>query len=1150
MSGGQATELRELERTYGNVMDENSRVYAGYLKEVLRSGDLIRPPELDLPMFDGIKIEIEAPEDEIVRDDLGSTHGRFNPVWVETDQSMELSADEVHGGQCSYTRASSLVPQRVTPQRLLRKPSYESMDTSRSIVSGSGESFASVDDYDDSSSEPEPEPEPDMEEEEQDREQAVLRRNRQYQRQRTTLDSFCSSSLAQNVTDKIFVSSKQAPPKDFICPITGHLFDDPVTLETGQTYERVAIQEWLDQGNMTCPITRQKLHSTKLPKTNFVFKRLIVSWQEQNAYSSTTPPLRSPSPVVARRPSRPKRLPSPTSVITQASGDFLTGDLRYAITCLCTSDVTSEAEMAVLQIERLWRENGSDPGMLSILSKVAVINGFVEILFNSIEMRVLRTAVFLLCELASKDKHVIQTLTRIDSNLECMAALFKKGIVEAIVLIYLLHPSSERLIAMDMVEAVFIVLKNSEDDSSDMFLKQRAACILLLQQILSNDHKTPSGVVNVLVSEGVVEGVIPSLLANTEEERMAAISIILRCMEVDGKCRQTIFSKASLETILEDFASVGDMERFEIVQFLFELVKLERRTTSERLLLIIKDGGKFSMMHALLVYLQTALQDQSPIIAGLLLQLDILVEPRKASIYREEAIDALISCLRNPDFHNSQLLTAETILSLQGRFSYSGEPIVRASLLKRAGMKRRNISSTGSDQINHVLDDSKDNEEEDKAADEWERKMAFVLVSHEFGLMFETLAECLKSEQREFFSACLVSASWLTYMLSILPDTGLRGAARGCLLKHFISILKSAKHADDKALAMLALKSFIQDPECLHELTFHMKDIIKTLRELKKSFILANEMLKLLCHGQESCLQEIWNHKVLVQVDCSMHGEVLSIAYFKNRIISGHTDGTIKVWGCGEKLLHQVQEAREHTKAVTSFAILPTGKLCSGSVDKSLRVWSLHDGLINCKEVHDTKDQVHNLAITDNIACFISQGAGVKLLSWNGASKIVNPNKYVRCLSLFEGKLYCGCNDNSIQEIDLATGTSSTIQAGNRKLLAKANPVHALEVKDGLVYSVCSPLDGAAVKICSASDYRQVGSLPSTLDVRCLTISAELIYLGTKTGVVELWSRNKLVRVGVLQIGSNCRVTCMIVFGDEVLVVGTSDGRLQAWGLT
>ena len=70
-------------------------------------------------------------------------------------------------------------------------------------------------------------------------------------------------------------SEKHTPPKDFVCPITSHLFDDPVTLETGQTYERRAIQEWLERGNSTCPITRQNLHSTQLPKTNYVLKRLI-----------------------------------------------------------------------------------------------------------------------------------------------------------------------------------------------------------------------------------------------------------------------------------------------------------------------------------------------------------------------------------------------------------------------------------------------------------------------------------------------------------------------------------------------------------------------------------------------------------------------------------------------------------------------------------------------------------------------------------------------------------------------------------------------------------------------------------------------------------------------------------------------------------
>lgn len=90
--------------------------------------------------------------------------------------------------------------------------------------------------------------------------------------------------------------------------------------------------------------------------------------------------------------------------------------------------------------------------------------------------------------------------------------------------------------------------------------------------------------------------------------------------------------------------------------------------------------------------------------------------------------------------------------------------------------------------------------------------MAFVLVSHEFGLLFEALAEGLKSKYEELYSVCFMTATWLVYMLSILPDTGIRGAARVCLLNKFVSIFKSEKETEDRALAMLALNSFITDP--------------------------------------------------------------------------------------------------------------------------------------------------------------------------------------------------------------------------------------------------------------------------------------------------------------------------------------------------
>lgn len=48
-------------------------------------------------------------------------------------------------------------------------------------------------------------------------------------------------------------------PLLFRCPISLDLFIDPVTLSTGQTYDRPSIEKWLAGGNSTCPVTMQRL---------------------------------------------------------------------------------------------------------------------------------------------------------------------------------------------------------------------------------------------------------------------------------------------------------------------------------------------------------------------------------------------------------------------------------------------------------------------------------------------------------------------------------------------------------------------------------------------------------------------------------------------------------------------------------------------------------------------------------------------------------------------------------------------------------------------------------------------------------------------------------------------------------------------------
>ncbi|KAJ8568874.1 hypothetical protein K7X08_032571 [Anisodus acutangulus] len=719
--------------------------------------------------------------------------------------------------------------------------------------------------------------------------------------------------------------------------------------------------------------------------------------------------------------------------------------------------------MAVLQIEKFCRE-GQMVDIQTMLSKPPVVNGFVEILSNSVEPHVLIATEFLLFELGSRDNGVIQKLTRVDTDVECIVALFQKGLLEAVVLIYLLMPFIGNLAEMQLFDSLPKVLISKEED---------------------------------LVSMNVIA------------------------------------DKAELTHLLESFIESNDADRFEIIQFLYELVKLNRRTFNEQVLHIIKNEGTYSSMHSLPIYLQTALPHQCPVVAGLLLQLDLLAEPRKMSIYREEAVDVLIMCLRYSDYPDSQIAAAETLLALQGTFSSSGKPLIREYLLKRAGLDRTDKRKILN--FNPLLFCKKPSWEEEQAAADWERKMAFSLLSYEFGLLFEALAEGLKSKSADLFSACFVSATWVVYRLTILPDTGIRGAARVCLLKQFVSIFKSSRDTENKALFLLALRNFMREPEGPHDLTNHVKDILKGLRELKKSSTIAVEILNLFS-GENLLL---------------VNGEVSSIVCFRNKVFSSHTDGTIKVWTVKAKSLHLIQETRDHLKAVTSLVVQQSvEKLYSGSLDRTVRVWSIQDEGIEYEDIHEMKDHINNLLVANSLSCFIPQGAGIKVHSWNGATKLLNQHNYAKCLTLVKGRLYCGCLDNSIQDIDLPTGTINSIQSGTRKLLAKSSPIYALQVHDGLLFSAGTSLDGAAVKIWNTSNYSMVGSLQSTLEVRAMAVSSELIYLGGKGGIVEAWCRNKHNRVDALQTGINGKVLCMALdANEETLVIGTSDGRIQAWRL-
>ncbi|XP_054823055.1 U-box domain-containing protein 19 [Prosopis cineraria] len=70
-------------------------------------------------------------------------------------------------------------------------------------------------------------------------------------------------------------------PGDFLCPISLEVMNDPVTIETGHTYDRSSILKWFGSGSLICPKTGKSLSSIEL-LPNLVLRRLIHRYCSKN----------------------------------------------------------------------------------------------------------------------------------------------------------------------------------------------------------------------------------------------------------------------------------------------------------------------------------------------------------------------------------------------------------------------------------------------------------------------------------------------------------------------------------------------------------------------------------------------------------------------------------------------------------------------------------------------------------------------------------------------------------------------------------------------------------------------------------------------------------------------------------------------------
>ncbi|OWM83715.1 hypothetical protein CDL15_Pgr004145 [Punica granatum] len=140
-------------------------------------------------------------------------------------------------------------------------------------------------------------------------------------------------------------------PYHFRCPISLELMRDPVTVCTGQTYDRSSIESWVATGNTTCPVTRSPLSDfTLIP--NHTLRRLIQDW------------------CVAHRSFGVERIPTPKQPADPSLVRSLLSQLSSTSSCL----------PALRRLRSLARDSDKNR---SLIASLGARHALLSILFSS-----------------------------------------------------------------------------------------------------------------------------------------------------------------------------------------------------------------------------------------------------------------------------------------------------------------------------------------------------------------------------------------------------------------------------------------------------------------------------------------------------------------------------------------------------------------------------------------------------------------------------------------------------------------------------------------------------------------------------------------------------------------------------------------------
>ncbi|XP_051128946.1 putative E3 ubiquitin-protein ligase LIN-1 isoform X2 [Andrographis paniculata] len=488
------------------------------------------------------------------------------------------------------------------------------------------------------------------------------------------------------------------------------------------------------------------------------------------------------------------------------------GNASSAIATICSSESLSECELAIRALSEAWLESHGDCRIESALSQAKVIQGIMEVLYVSHDDEILELAVSILAELANKSKKNKKCILNSDPKLDVLLRLLKSSslFLKAAILLYLVKPRGKQMVSMDWIPLVLRVLEFG-DQLQTLFsvrCSPHDAAYYFLHQLLTGfDEDRNTANARQIISLGGLSLLVRRMDYGDASEKGKAASVLNYCIRADGSCRHYLVKNLKKDAILsllvlgKQSNSHGDA-----LLLLTELLCLNKRNQRMEFLAGLRKGWDcLNTMHIFLLLLQKASPEDRPIVAVILLLLELVGDPPKhSSVFIEEAMDAIVKALACCVLDEKvQEQSARALLILGGQFSYTGEPEVEKWLLRKAHSDEYLETWSGKkDTCNSSSQDlSLPQNEEDK----WQLKAARLLLNHGNKRLLTALSDSIENSIPRLAQASLVTISWMSCGLNSLGNKEIHDAAWSILAPKLIASLDEKATLEEKSLATFAL---------------------------------------------------------------------------------------------------------------------------------------------------------------------------------------------------------------------------------------------------------------------------------------------------------------------------------------------------------